>query len=126
MKKTLLFVFCALIFSACTKQEKLNLIKLENKEYKITQIINKTTNEIFKSSGDWGLSINQDSFGLYVGCNRIFGELLNGLYFHNIASTKMLCDVANMKVENFVLNNLKDLKFGGTFLENQNMKIIFK
>ncbi|MBZ7987594.1 META domain-containing protein [Campylobacter canadensis] len=126
MKKILLFTLCALIFTACTKEKALNLLKPENKEYKIAQIINKTTNEVYNAGSNWGFSVDNNRFGLYVGCNRIFGELLDGFSFDKVASTKMLCDAASMKVEDFVLSNLKDLKFGGSFLENNAMKILFK
>lgn len=102
--------------------------KLKNQEYKIYQIVDKKSLQQYKNDNEWALVIENNNFGLFVGCNRIFGAIQqtnNEIVFNNVASTKMMCEITNMQLENLVLNNLTKLNITNDGLENENIKITF-
>lgn len=132
MKKYLI-LFCALCLFGCVKStnnikgQDLSELKLLDKEYKISKIIDKKTQKEYEALSDWSIILDKNRFGMYVGCNRIFGQFMQEkgiLKYINPASTKMMCPA--MEVENLVTSNLTSQKIIENGLENENIKIIFK
>lgn len=145
MKKSLFISIIALCFVACNKNDVNidNIISkdrilemdkkeqryLKNNEYKITKILNKQNLKTYNTTGEWSIIIDNNNFGLFVGCNRIFGSIEqnnNQLIFKNPASTKMMCLPDMMEVENLISINLTTLNIVSDGLENNNIKVFFK
>lgn len=130
MKKYLL-ILSAFALLGCVQKNvaKGDIMVLEDKEYKITKVLDKANNKEYKASGDWSIVIDKDKFGMFVGCNRIFGKLsqTNGkIIYINPASTKMLCLDDMMAVEDLISQNLTIMEVVKNGLENNNVKIFFK
>lgn len=130
MKKSLILL-SALVFFGCANTQnqgnEMSLNKnLKNGEYKIIEVFDKQNNSQYLNTGNWSIIIENNRFGMFVGCNRIFGEVLqnnNKLVFKNPASTKMMCPSDLMKVEDLVTSSLTELDVFSNSLENDKIKI---
>lgn len=130
MKKSLILLSALAFFGCANIQNQGNEMNanktLENGEYKITHILDKQNNSQYPNTGNWSIMIENNRFGMFVGCNRIFGEVQqnNGkLIFKAPASTKMMCPDDLMKVENLVTSSLTELDISSHSLENDKVKI---
>lgn len=135
MKKSLILLSALAFFGCASIQNQGNEMSetktLENGEYKITEIFNYENGLLYPSTGNWSIMIEDNRFGMFVGCNRIFGEIeqKNGkLIFKNPASTKMMCPDELMKVENLVTNELNELDISNFLdhLKNDKIRIMIK
>lgn len=133
MKKSLVLLSVLAFFGCANIQNQGNEVSvntsLKNGEYKIINIVNKEDNKEYQNTGSWSIVIENDRFGMFVGCNRIFGELNQNnskLIFKALASTKMMCPEDLMKVEDLLISSLTELDISSNSLENDKVKIEIK
>lgn len=131
MKKSLILLSALAFFGCASIQNQgneMNVNKtLKNGEYKIQSIVDKTSGVTYTNTGNWAIMIEDNRFGMFVGCNRIFGAFTQNkgkLIFKNPASTKMMCPEDLMKVEDLVTSSLTEFKIGNNnSLENDKIQI---